>query len=76
MEDDTTQAAPAAPPPAKPNEETPVAHIVERPLGEEFPLTDHESIAAKFKAEVKDIAYAIETDIEAGVHKLKGWLKF
>lgn len=53
----------------------PAAHAVSRPLGEEFPLTDHESIAAKLEAKIEDVCFAIETDIKNGVHFLKGWLK-
>jgi hypothetical protein len=57
--------------------DTPVAavHSIEKPIGTEFPITAHESIAAKFEAKIEDIAFAIETDVENGVHRLKGWLK-
>lgn len=52
-----------------------VTHEVVRPIGEEFPLTDHQSIAAKLKAEFEHIEFIVQTDVEAGVHKLVGWLK-
>lgn len=61
-------AEPAAPAPAE-------VHAVTRPLGEEFPITDHQSIAAKLKAKFEAVMFEVETDVEAGVHKLKGWLK-
>lgn len=60
----------AAPPAAEPT-----VHAITRPLGMEFPVTDHESIAAKLKTEVEHVYYEIETDLENGVHRLKGWLK-
>lgn len=68
---------PAAPSPegAEPAAAEPAeVHAVVRPLGEEFPITDHQSIAAKFKAKLEHLVFEIETDAAAGVHKLKGWL--
>ena len=66
-------ATTSQPPPAPATE--PTVHTVTRPLGMEFPVTDHESIAAKFGAKVEHLFYEIETDLENGVHRLRGWLK-
>jgi hypothetical protein len=77
MADDQTTEQPTDEPAATLTKDIPPAavHLVEQPLGTEFPLTAHESIAAKLEAKIEDVCYAIETDVEAGVHRLKGWLK-
>lgn len=69
--DPIPQAAAPEPTPGAPT----VTHEVVRPIGEEFPITDHESIAAKLKAEFEHIEFVVETDVKNGVHKLVGWVK-
>lgn len=74
--DDPAKPTVAATPPNVPAPpEGADVHVIERPLGEEFPLTDHESIAAKLVAKVEEVFYHLETDVEAGVHRLIGWMK-
>ena len=69
-------ADPAKPTTDEPSNGPPAAvHSVEQPLGTEFSLSVHESIAKKFEAKVEEVCYAIETDVKNGVHRLKGWLK-
>lgn len=75
MADDTNEAATTAAAPEPTVGQPTVTHEVVRPIGEEFPLTDHQSIAAKLKAEFEHIEFIVQTDVEAGVHKLVGWLK-
>lgn len=73
---DEPAAAPAADQaPAATTGEPAETHSVTRPIGQEFPVTDHESIAAKLKAKFEHIEFIIQTDVENGVHKLVGWVK-
>lgn len=75
-EADTAAATPAATPPLVPSPpEGADVHEVEQPIGTEFSLTVHESIAAKFGAKIEEVFYHLETDVENGVHRLQGWLK-
>lgn len=68
-------AEPATASPVLTDDVPPAAIGVDQPLGTEFSLTVHEGIAARLGAEIKDVCYAIETDVKNGVHRLKGWLK-